>query len=945
MHAFGQMRCIQSQSLHSIRRPPLKEIQRQQKHLIRLTKQKEFNAALELLDHLATHGYISDTTPFAQLIKSLFSKNQISAAMSVYRNMIGHGLRPDTQTISIIATGLLHLETGSGIIESLSSIIASLLKVSDTTKPTLDDPQLCIDIIYYISHSRTLFTHVPKLIHHMHTFSMVWPRFQEHLRDAYALQILSAFNRGRSGDALEIFNQMMATGIHPDTRHFEIMMNRMERTGGIIPAADFFDRYLKYTTGHGSFRPDILIFNFMVKAYAKYGRMDQAEKIVTLMENNHIEPDRQTFEELLKGYCRTRDEIANYQPAESVSMTPAKQILERMLEYGLQPDLSLYNILLNGYSKRRQTDAMIQCYMGMLQKGILPDAQTSIHFVNGFSKGERTMRLSQYYDRFLGKETEVPLIMDEIHSLIADRLEVKSLGPKDSSDEKDGWNEDNSESNKLPPNLKESRIVLASNAPMPSLRKQIYTLMIEEYCNRGRSRHAIMLFRKMLKEGMRPTLKLYTTIMAANAKKGRFGRIRFLLKHMKKYKIWPDYYVYHILMNYHVNQAPQSVLDLYTEMRDAGMGDRPFIMRLVFEAYVNLGRFGMAEQVLRSFTIESPVKPLQETYYHLIRYLLNSPRLSQPSQGSLESFNLKDCSVQRGRLILEEKSIETEIKEVNEDQKDPKFIFEAPQERPSQMPSEFSIKLAHMLLQDMIHTGYKPTRRTYFHIIMGHMARRDMRGMLDLYRFMWTTRGIRPDLDFRTRMYSYLLTHETFEPFVEALDLFLMQDAPDTSDWRFFTHYLFLSCESVQGPGQSVIMVDQLFKMAQMLEHTLHKIPSFVFSEVLQFCGLVNGNASELERLWEWMLSQNAITDEHMVYHLQSLVKMGNSKDITLMCTNWMVENGIGMTRTGLDRICTTIMDLGLADDAARVEKYWTQEYPHLVQQDPPVIEFRKDDV
>ncbi|GKD14731.1 pentatricopeptide repeat-containing protein [Tanacetum coccineum] len=201
-------------------------------------------------------------------------------ALVLFKNMMSRGIRPNTITFNVIIDGF----GKSGNINSLLNMYEKMLEFG--CRP---------DVITFTS-----------------------------ILDGYC----------RIGDlhkGLEIWDEINRRNLYPNIYTFSILINTLCKEGRFIEARDLL-RQLKQ---RGDIVPKAFIYNPVIDGFCKAGNVDEANLIVTQMEENKCKPDKLTFTILIIGHC------AKGRMVEAISL------FDKMMIVGCDPDLVTVNSLVS----------------------------------------------------------------------------------------------------------------------------------------------------------------------------------------------------------------------------------------------------------------------------------------------------------------------------------------------------------------------------------------------------------------------------------------------------------------------------------------------------------------------------------------------------------------------------------------------------------------------
>ncbi|XP_052189221.1 pentatricopeptide repeat-containing protein At3g56030, mitochondrial [Diospyros lotus] len=148
--------------------------------------------------------------------------------------------------------------------------------------------------------------------------------------------------------------------------------------------------------GHGA---NACTFHPILNALSRKKRMDEAWRVLDLMKENRIPPDRTAYNYLLTAYCCAGD------------LSSAAGLLTRMAEEeGLEADARTYDALVLGACKAGKVEGAIVVLRRMEDDGVPPLYSTHAHVVGGLLKmgfySQAVEFVMSYAGRDRGLDTE-----------------------------------------------------------------------------------------------------------------------------------------------------------------------------------------------------------------------------------------------------------------------------------------------------------------------------------------------------------------------------------------------------------------------------------------------------------------------------------------------------------------------------------------------------------
>lgn len=845
-----------------------------------------------------------DTFPLCIYLQALLQDNQIPTALQFYqRILLDFNVQEDAALIATVSVGLLQPTLGSDIIPELSITIDSLLKISPIPKTGMDlfNPGVCLHVLARLCAHPQHHLLSDKFLDYMQQQFTQFPDYQEIMRTSHIILLKYLFRRGMVPEAFGLFNRMLSAGILPDKDVFSLIIKSIHKQRGIVEVLDFYELFKDYLQStqltSQALQENAHVFNTVIQSFSKVGKMEEAEQVFEDMRSFGISPTLDSFKMLLIGYCRIREDwTADKEniPSDPADFLPsadrAKEIVDtRIGAVGLVPDRIVYQILLRGLAVRQDSNDMLKYYQTMVKKGLDVDESTSLEFSDASARME----------------------LDE--TLLKDHFE-RYIPPEHSSE-----------------------------API-KIESQARIRLIEEYCRRRDFKVAVDELKAFILRGLKPTLQLYTTVIAACAAQKEIELTKEVMDDMESRGVTADAYVYHILMNLQVQDDPQKVLDWYAIMQKNGIPEYDFILELVFEAFVNLKDLESAELVLKKLTIDAKIKPSRQTYYKLIRFLIRSPKLSY----SLLSPRPRATLNQKGWIYGIPKS------ELSDDY----YLEDTIPHRKSHpkalvQPTNFAMGWAITLFHDMVSHGYKPPRSTLFHLCLGFISRGESQQLWELYEAAWDEYGQSLDLDFRGIIYSYFWESGQMETMVDAICKAMEKSESEEDDWNLLRHLVFDRCiqeprkespdDSSEKPQEeepepvtsqydgSESMLTSLQELHPLFRNRGREISPALFSDALHYTSNVSKNETVFKRLWDWMVQERLVKDGHIAYFIERLAQTDRWEEIYHYCTDWMTQREISMTPQGISHIASVLHQSYMGLIYSAVLLYWRDRYPNAV--------------
>jgi len=168
--------------------------------------------------------------------------------------------------------------------------------------------------------------------------------------------VLKAFaNAGKFVEALEWFEKMQRDGVQPNEKG----MGKLLEAAAKAAATDQAELFLEKVDAR--FTANVVKWNLLIDAYAKYGLVSEAMQALTNMKFRRVVPDLVTFNTLVNA-CAKGHQV----PA-------AQNLVQGMAEYALQPDIFTYTAFLDALAAKGDVDAASRVLADMRAHAVVPE--------------------------------------------------------------------------------------------------------------------------------------------------------------------------------------------------------------------------------------------------------------------------------------------------------------------------------------------------------------------------------------------------------------------------------------------------------------------------------------------------------------------------------------------------------------------------------------------
>ncbi|KAL2608668.1 hypothetical protein R1flu_027241 [Riccia fluitans] len=381
--------------------------------------------------------------------------------------------------------------------------------------------------------------------------------------------------------------------VRPDTGAFNAALNACATGVFTEKAEELLERMVRMGV-----QPDIITFNILIKLFAKAAKPEQLLNMIDQMEDHGIEPDISTFNSLVSAYINLGDieeaerivhvmqeaadsSSSSQNRGNSLNTSPWVERINNSDEIGdnvestadgsksptrfwsrvVKPDVRTYTTLMNGYVKKGRIKDAVQLLITM-KNG--EDGRSHPNEVT------YTTVISACVSRGM---------MDEANSILLEMAEQK-----------------------VPANL------------------VTYNILLKGYCSCGRLSKAYELVKKMKEVGIQPDVVSYNTMIHGCIQRDDNVVALELFKEMRGAGIAPSEVSYTTLMNaFARNGQPKLVAEVFEEMKqDPWMRVDVIAWNVLIDGYCRAAKMNEAKESFMKMK-EEGFHPTVATYGSLVK--------------------------------------------------------------------------------------------------------------------------------------------------------------------------------------------------------------------------------------------------------------------------------------------------------------------------------------
>jgi len=205
---------------------------------------------------------------------------------------------------------------------------------------------------------------------------------------------------------MEVYRQMQANEIQPNTITFNTMLNAFAQCGTMQYAPQLLQ---DMKAAHPAVEPDIVTYSTLVKGYCYAGCLDRALQVFSdMQQEKRCMPDEVLFNSLLGGCAkefRLEEALQLLDQMRKTGVAPSNFTLSMLVklmcrcrrldqafsmlddmskEYKFKINIQVYTCLIQGCFHNGQIDKALAVYSRIISDGLQPDAMTYTVLVRGF---------------------------------------------------------------------------------------------------------------------------------------------------------------------------------------------------------------------------------------------------------------------------------------------------------------------------------------------------------------------------------------------------------------------------------------------------------------------------------------------------------------------------------------------------------------------------------
>ncbi|CAM8882469.1 unnamed protein product [Rhodiola kirilowii] len=353
--------------------------------------------------------------------------------------------------------------------------------------------------------------------------------------------------------------------------------------------------------------PNIVTHNLLLSAYCDRHKMSAAlDHYKQLVNYAPFSPSPTTYRILIKGVVDSGDELRK-----------AVELKDDMLKKGLMVDAKVYSYLMEGYLKNLDAEGALEVYEelkeklgvgadGVVEDGVVYGSWMKVYALRGM--GKEAMDL---YKVAVGENSKVKMNVDAYNSVLEALIE-------------------NSEFDEA---LRLFDRMMDEHNPPRKLKVNCgsFFVMANGYCELGKSKEAIEIFRRMDQKRCFPETLTFNNLIEKLCNKGMLAEGEELFGDMNEKGVKPDENTYILLMDVcFKSDRADDAAEYYMKMVKSGLGENLVVFKKLATGLIQAGKVDKAksffDMMVKRFRMDST------SYEIIMKALSDSGKLNDVIQ-------------------------------------------------------------------------------------------------------------------------------------------------------------------------------------------------------------------------------------------------------------------------------------------------------------------------
>ncbi|KAF9318718.1 hypothetical protein BG003_010646 [Podila horticola] len=415
--------------------------------------------------------------------------------------------------------------------------------------------------------------------------------------------------------AIDYFKREAAHfNVHPNTRSYNIMIRGLTSNGQLETAIRM---YSDMRTGVLD-SPDVTTYSTLMGHYTREGLHSEADKILDEMFRDSVKPNMWIFNSVVKRFVDKKDFVG------------ARKVMTLMKESNLKPDVVTYSTLIDGYAREGNEAAIAQIQSEMALNEIYPNEKTITSTINVFARADLGSDIDSRLEAVLKslpegemKDTTFGVLMNvygkrkDLDAAMGIYRHIVSKGRSVNDHIINSLLDGYVRAGQIPTANKifHDHFVVHGNRPTDS---KTYSIMITGCCKQGNLTDALYYFREMTKFNIEPNAVIYSRLIQLYLQHHQLDNAQQMLRRMRDAKMTVSVQTFTMLMGYLSNTKDiRGALRYYQEMLDAGVQPDCHCYTVLINAQIRAKNFAGCERAYETM-IKAGVKPTLQTHTSMI---------------------------------------------------------------------------------------------------------------------------------------------------------------------------------------------------------------------------------------------------------------------------------------------------------------------------------------
>ncbi|KAF9301906.1 hypothetical protein BGZ74_006127 [Mortierella antarctica] len=402
--------------------------------------------------------------------------------------------------------------------------------------------------------------------------------------------------------------------MHPNTRSYNIMIRGLASSGQHEAAKKI---YCDMRMGVLD-RPDVTTYSTLMGHYTREDMHDEADKILDEMFRDGVKPNMWIFNSVVKRFVDKKD------------FAGARKVMTLMKESNFKPDVVTYSTLIDGYSREGNEAAIAHIQSEMALNEVYPNEKTITSTINVFARADLEGDIDSRLEAVLKclpegemKDTTFGVLMNvygkrkDLDAAMGIYRHIVSKGRSVNDHIINSLLDGYIRAEQIPTANKifHDHFTVHGNRPTDS---KTYSIMITGCCKQGNLTDALYYFREMTRFNIEPDAVIYSRLIQLYLQHHQLDNAQQMLRRMRDAKMAVSVQTFTMLMGYLSDTKDfRGALRYYQQMLDAGVQPDCHCYTVLINTQIRAKNFAGCERAYETM-IKAGVKPTLQTYTSMI---------------------------------------------------------------------------------------------------------------------------------------------------------------------------------------------------------------------------------------------------------------------------------------------------------------------------------------